>query len=249
MNNIRTVSDISVGDILRNNHNECFTIINITNAKNIEIKYNDSYGYSTITRADLIARGNLRNPYRPAVYDRGFMGTGEYLCRVNNKFTPEYQAWQGMMQRCYSQSYQNRQPTYNGCSVCPEWFNFQIFAEWYCSHKLYGNKYELDKDILHPGNKLYSPQTCTLLPSVINTIIQVHLSNRELPQGVVRNKNNYAARFNKKYLGTYPTIIEAAAKYNTVKKDYIGKLILEWKDKLEPRAYIALLAHYNNLCG
>jgi len=46
--------------------------------------------------------------------------------------------------------------------------------------------YQLDKDLLIPKNKIYSEDTCVLLPAALNSFVMNTESKRtELPQGVV----------------------------------------------------------------
>ena len=59
-------------------------------------------------------------------------------------------------------------PTYAGARVCEEWHTYQVFAEWYYSQPGYSLGYEVDKDILVPGNKEYSPKACGLVPKWLN---------------------------------------------------------------------------------
>ena len=77
-----------------------------------------------------------------------------------------------MLRRCYDEKLHKKYPTYIDCKVCEEWLNFQNFAKWY-----YNNYYEienekicLDKDILHKGNKIYSPDNCVFVPNNINVL-------------------------------------------------------------------------------
>lgn len=85
-----------------------------------------------------------------------------------------------MFNRCYSDTYHIVQPTYIGCGVSEEFHNFQNFALWYNKIK-YDCKYdlELDKDFLYEGNKIYSPATCCLLPTEINSNLNVNRHNCE----------------------------------------------------------------------
>ena len=41
-----------------------------------------------------------------------------------------YEKWIKMLQRCYSKSYQEKHPSYKGCSVCEEWLTFSNFKAW-----------------------------------------------------------------------------------------------------------------------
>ena len=91
-----------------------------------------------------------------------------------------------MIRRCYSNEYKEKAPTYENCTSCREWLNFQVFAKWYHLNRLSDDvKYQLDKDIINRGNKVYSPENCALVPRHINNIILDNkLKRGELPIGV-----------------------------------------------------------------
>lgn len=46
-----------------------------------------------------------------------------------------YIRWHSMIQRCYSEVYKRKYPTYEGCSVCPEWKYF-LFLRLGWSNKI-----------------------------------------------------------------------------------------------------------------
>ena len=61
----------------------------------------------------------------------------ETISHVNGKrkqkttwICPFYRAWKCMLTRCYSATYQERKPTYRGCSVSEEWLTFSNFKSW-----------------------------------------------------------------------------------------------------------------------
>lgn len=82
---------------------------------------------------------------------------------------PFYRAWTNMLRRCYSAGEHARYPTYIGCAATPEWHSFLVFRAWMMGMDWEGN--HLDKDILIPGNKVYSPGTCVFLSSQLNSFI------------------------------------------------------------------------------
>lgn len=82
---------------------------------------------------------------------------------------PAYMAWKSMLQRCYYAKEHAQYPSYIGCSVCPEWLTFSTFHSWWKIHHRDG--YHLDKDLLVPGNKVYSPDTCVFVPPELNTFL------------------------------------------------------------------------------
>jgi len=102
---------------------------------------------------------------------------------------PFYEAWKNMLVRCYDPRYHAKQPTYIGCSVAPEWHGFMAFRAWMIRQNWVGN--DLDKDILVPGNKVYSPQTCVFISSGLNNFTTDSASARgEWPTGVYLDKHN-----------------------------------------------------------
>lgn len=78
--------------------------------------------------------------------------------------------WRNMLARCYDEHNRNKYPTYAECSVCDEWHIFSNFLNWYKENNPYG--FELDKDILHKDNKVYSPDTCCFVPKAINVLVR-----------------------------------------------------------------------------
>lgn len=127
-------------------------------------------GFTTDTMACQIRAGTVKDRLLPIVYGVGYYGDGPHVARVNGKDTLKYKCWNRMMERCYSEKSQIKNHTYRGCTVCHEWHNYQVFAEWH--EKNYpkdGEKYELDKDIKLPGNKVYSPQTCSFVTKKENS--------------------------------------------------------------------------------
>jgi hypothetical protein len=82
---------------------------------------------------------------------------------------PYYRVWYNMLNRCYSESYLKKYPTYRGCSVCPEWIYFMTFKAWMMTQDFEGK--QLDKDILFEGNKIYNPETCRFVDKDLNNFL------------------------------------------------------------------------------
>lgn len=124
------------------------------------------------------------------VYGVGFVGFGKYKVKINGKATAEYSAWDSMLRRCYSSKSKAERPTYTGCTVCDEWHYFQTFAEWFTNARRSDHhNLQLDKDLLSPGNKIYSPETCVLIPRNLNLFTIGRDSLRgEFPIGTCFNK-------------------------------------------------------------
>lgn len=100
---------------------------------------------------------------------------------------PIYLAWRSMIGRCYSDLCQEKHPTYRGCSVSAEWLTFSKFHSWMSVQDYAGN--HLDKDILVPGNKVYSEESCVFVSPKLNTFLNsLSASRGQWPIGVYCHK-------------------------------------------------------------
>ena len=144
--------------------------------------------------------------------------------RPNGTDCPIYSKWKQMLQRCYSEAYLKDRPTYRGCTVCEEWKTFSNFMAWLIKQKNW-EKLELDKDILVPGNKHYSPETCVLVSRDLNNYLA------QSGCGVYQKPNGkWVCRFDsegkKVNLGTFADREVAHQKFINYKTKYL-------KDKIE----------------
>ena len=160
---------------------------------------------------------------------------------------PYYQVWQSMLKRCYSTTYQNKYPTYIGCSVAPEWYLFSTFKEWMRTQNWVGKV--LDKDLISQGNRQYSPNNCVFIDQEINKLLCLNNKARgTLPIGV-----SYVTRGNrqlivaqcsfygkKKHLGYFSNVEAAAEAYKTAKLSYIAELAVAETDLRIKQALLRL---------
>ncbi|AMR57277.1 hypothetical protein vB_PsyM_KIL4_0027 [Pseudomonas phage vB_PsyM_KIL4] len=105
--------------------------------------------------------------------------------RADGKYwkCPFYSAWKGMIERGYSAYTKDRRPTYKDKYVCNEWLVFSNFKAWMETQDWEGK--QLDKDLLVPGNKVYSPETCVFVSPLVNTFLTESTASRgEWPIGV-----------------------------------------------------------------
>lgn len=138
-----------------------------------------------------------------------------------------YSEWVSMLRRCYSNNFQEKYPTYKGCSVCNEWLYLSNFKTWFDVN--YKEEQHLDKDILNKDNKLYCPEFCRFVPSQINTLITDSAANRGAnPVGVCFHKRDqkFQAQIrlgneNLKPLGYFDDPISAFNVYKKAKEEYI----------------------------
>lgn len=144
-----------------------------------------------------------------------------------------YTAWYGMLTRCFSFGYQEKYPTYKGCTIHPEWIRYSAFHGWASAHHRDGM--HLDKDILVPGNKHYSPDTCVFIPHWLNSFVSnMKKKQRDLPMGVHRSRKRFGARFGCRdtgvFIGSFVTAEEAGAAYMAYRGPEIAKRIKIYQD-------------------
>lgn len=104
---------------------------------------------------------------------------------------PFYLVWKSMIQRCYDPKSLVKHSTYEGCSVCDEWRSFSCFKKWMEQQLWEGNC--LDKDILFPKNKVYSPENCVFVSRELNGLVSFRRRTQFL-LGAKPNKNKWQAR-------------------------------------------------------
>jgi len=142
---------------------------------------------------------------------------------------PTYSKWASMLKRCYSGKYQEKHPTYKGCTVCDGWLTFSSFEEWFELNNITG--FALDKDIIRKGNKVYSPDMCLFVPQCVNNLLNDHAAKRgDHPIGVSLKKDTgkYQSLISidgkAKRLGTFITPEDASEAYIKAKnKEIIRK--------------------------
>lgn len=167
-----------------------------------------------------------------------------YLKYDNNKQTTAYSAWVNMKGRV------KRLAAYEDVTICEEWLDYQVFAEWFHKqHRELG--WQLDKDILKKGNRVYCPEHCVYVPQAINLLTIRKQRLGEYPVGVTLRKDT--GRYNSEFtsfsvrvpLGSYDTAQEALAAYTTAKEAHIRDLVTNpaygYAQILDPRVITALL--------
>lgn len=175
----------------------------------------------------------------------GVLGRGLYASCENGKHTKEYNTWFDMISRCYDENYQRELPTYVGCSVVEPWHHFQVFAKWYTEHKNYGKKgYQIDKDLKYPGNKIYGPETCDLVPAIVNSSIivpDVCKNSRYVGVHWCNRDKRFIAKIRvgngKRRCQYFVNEDEAGASYLKMKSTYLEELAEFYKSELHPLSY------------
>ncbi len=95
---------------------------------------------------------------------------GGYKCEVDNH--PAYAKWQGMLNRAYGAS---SSKWYDNVTVSESFKHYHIFKRWYLTQYV-EEGWELDKDLLVKGNKVYCASRCCFLPKEINSALAINMS-------------------------------------------------------------------------
>lgn len=173
--------------------------------------------------------------------------SGEWVQRayINDKYvwTTSGVLWNNVKERCtVDGATQKREPTYIGCTNAFE--DYQDFTNWHIKQVGYGMGYQLDADILNVGGKVYSKETCLLIPPPLNKFLQTSKGKRgKWPQGVCEhvNNSNLNVRINtldggSSHLGVFSfQDVSLAQEVYRKAKNAAGKA---WYNKLCERQYI-----------
>lgn len=157
-----------------------------------------------------------------------------------------------MIRRCYDPKLHAKYHTYVNCTLSDEWLTFSSFKTWMKKQKWEGM--DLDKDLLKPGNKLYSPESCVFVPQELNKLLTDGACKRgEWPIGVTFNKRAHMfkayCRSNGrlKHLGYFNTPEEASEVYKAFKSNHVKEIAEGYKSNT--RLYRALISHADLIIG
>ena len=163
-------SKISIGDEYQQNDGVC-TVVSYLNYESIGVVFNAT-GFFVITHGGSIISGNVKDRFKKSVCGIGYLGSGPYKTSSKSKDLKCYNVWRSMVERCYTEAFWVKSPSYKDCSVCDEWHNYQAFANWfYRTYPNDGKDYEIDKDLLSGDSKIYSEKTCCWLTKEENISI------------------------------------------------------------------------------
>ena len=242
-----------VGKVCKSKSSGDFKIVKYNDSRNVEIQFINT-GFEKSVQLGDIRSGKVKDSYTPSVFGVGVAGT-KYPNRVNGRKTKEYVLWCHMFERCYSDAYKKKYPTYEVCKVSDNFKSYEYFYEWCHKQVGFNKEWHLDKDLLIKGNKVYSEDTCVFLPSEINSL----LTKREALRGEhligvswCKKANACKASVNKnkgkqEHLGYFKTEIEAFNAYKEAKESFVKEQADKWKSQLDPRACNALTNYEVNI--
>ena len=166
-----------------------------------------------------------------------------------------------MLERCYSSKYKNTRPTYKNVTCCNEWLLYENFYEWLHNQEnfdkwLNGDRWAIDKDILVKGNKVYSPNTCCLVPQNVNVLfVKSNAVRGNLPIGVIRLKNGFRAQCKNPFtnkvqsIGIYQTFEQSFNAYKIYKENIIQQVAENeyLKGNITKKCYEAMIIYNVNI--
>lgn len=234
-------------------------VTEIIDAFNVRILFLNPVSEKIVQAAN-IRTGAIRNPMKPNVCGVGFLGVGPHFAKRDYIPNPTHQVWHDMLKRVYSYRSDAQSRVYAGTSVHPHWHNFQNFAAWYHERidrfGLVEHIWELDKDLLVPGNRQYGPETCCVIPQHVNTLFTDHsIARGKYPLGVSIDNAARGAKFvasvsgsaKGRRIGRYHTISDAQRAYWSEKFRVIQETAIRyWQYLPEPLAYRLLLFNWSD---
>lgn len=120
------------------------------------------------------------------------VGVTDIPARTDGIVDKEYLLWTSLLKRCFDEKYLKWKPTYLGCSVSEDWLVYSNFKkDIVLIHGFGFDGWQLDKDILARGNKIYSKETCCFVPREVNQFFSGGQSvlGKDTPKGVSYEKS------------------------------------------------------------
>lgn len=230
---------IKIGDSFINAQGSVFIVKDYLSSSNITIEFDKPIKHTVKTNMANIKTGNIHNRYLPTLAGKGVIG--DFKVDSSNKM---YKSWSGMLNRVYSKT---DITTYKGCSVADDWLHLSTFSDWFDKQVVQEN-WQLDKDLLVEGNKVYSENTCIFLPREINTFLTDRYNFRgEWPVGVTYHERlgkwEASCTFDSKrnYLGVFTEPTSAFNAYKEFKESCAKTLAKRWEGIIDTRGVEALL--------
>lgn len=241
------------------NYQDCLMkIVEYNNSCNIIVEFQDEYKAKVHAGYREFLSGSIKNPYYSSVIGIGKTGN-KYPTRTSHGITKEYKTWRSIIYRSFDQKTKEREPTYQDVTCCDEWLLYENFYEWLHSQENFdkwynGRLWAIDKDILVKGNKIYSPETCCLVPQSVNSLFSYSKHGKYtngLPVGVTLHGKMFRARCCNPFTNKIENIKDchipelAFQEYKKIKEKYIKQVAqLEYsKGNIVRKCYEAMMKY------
>ena len=222
-------------------------VLDYYNARDVAIKFLNT-GNVRKTGTSELKKGEIRDNEAFPVYKVGVMDIPNELKRGQPN-PREYSIWNGVRQRCYNENIRHLTPSYQEAEMSENFKRYSYFKDW-CNKQIGFDQdgWQLDKDILIKGNKIYSEDNCCFVPPEINTLIlKADRIRGKYPIGVYEDKQagKFKVRISvegkQKHVGRYYCEKEAFYAYKVAKEQYIKEVANKWKGQIDVRVYEALI--------
>lgn len=215
-------ADFKPGNRITNRKQEVFEIIRHHEEQCYLVKFLETGTLQYVNVRNLHQAFDHSKPYVSGV---GYMRSDNPIYMKDGDNARIYQKWFGMIKRCY----QGDDPHYENVTVCEEWHNFYNFYYWMTEQcKVSDPGWCIDKDLFSPADhKMYSPETCCLIPGAINSAIQ-GLSAEELCSDTLTQRTQKSSRSLSRLLVTYEDKLSERVKstlWNMCEKNGISREI------------------------
>lgn len=136
-----------------------------------------------------------------------------------------YNCWHLMIIRCFSENKNLKR----GAFCCNEWLNLKNFYDWWIKQD-YKEGYELDKDLItlanHEEKKIYSPNTCLLIPKELNRFFKGYSDKSNIYK--INDKWYVDTNYNgERFSSLYLTYEEALSAKKNKKREWFNGLALK----------------------
>lgn len=252
--------DDRIGQIGISTEGDKMQIIEYYGYDNIKVKFLDGNDCVVHTQYVNFLKGTVKNYNKVKYGKHGYLGQSndKRLRDLDKKDYKEiFSIWAAMHER--AGNYDGIHPSYEDVTISEEWWCFQNFLLWYLEHKYETGKdfLCLDKDLLIPGNRVYGPDTCCLIPNSINEIFRNYENYKhdDLPVGVSRRSDAKSIRYRGRTKSvdeygniiytnkTFDNILDAFIFYKKHKEKYIKFLAEKYKKVLDKRVYYNLIEY------
>lgn len=186
----------------------------------------------------------------PSVFGVG-VNDCDFQVAVCGKMIWQYALWKNMLKRCFYGKFKATDPAYKDVTCCNEWLSFANFLEWVNKEVGYSGKpvgFELDKDLIIKGNKVYSPEVCCFVPKDVNVLLNPNCASRgDWPVGVSfrRKAGGFKTQIScngfLKHVGLFDNPEDAFAAYKIAKEAQIKVVAMQYKDVLKPAVFESLM--------
>ncbi len=218
-------------------------VIEYVNSRKVVVRFDS--GYVTTSEMGQLRRGDVKDKSLPNV--RGIAYNDyPHPVKINNQHIPEYRLWRNMIERVYF----SLTKAYKDVEICNDWLYFSNFKRDVESlpnfDKFISEKWNLDKDILVKGNKIYSPDTCCFVPQELNSSFGGLTNRTKLPLGIkyCKRTKKYVSQIlingKKKTLGYFKNPADAFYVYKTRKEAWLKDLAEKWKGVVDDKVYFAI---------